>query len=147
MGEPMTEAVIVDPVLGALKRLDAFTHGRQVPVDGREVQLVIETGEGLTPEALTQARRLFGAFEELTKRCRRFAAESLVDSKNDAWRGDDSDALTSGELEAQLSVEACEIAADGVATLYFGSGELFGGHSVVVYVDPSGAFADVKLAG
>lgn len=143
----MTDGPIVDPVLGDLKRLDAFTHGRHVTVDGREVLLVIETAEGLTPEALAQARRLAGALRDFAQRARSFAAESLVELKNDAWRSDDAHALTPREVEQQLGLEACEVAADGVATLYLGSGELFGGHSVVVSVGADGDFFDVKLAG
>ena len=143
----MTENVIVDPILGDLKPLDAFTHGRHVKLGGHDVQLVLETGEGLTPEALTQARRFASAPADFTKRGQLFAAESLIELKNDTWRGDGASALSAGELEQQLTLEACEIAADGLARLYFASGELFGGHSVIVYIDAGGNVTDAQLAG
>jgi hypothetical protein len=143
----MTENVIVDPILGELKPLDAFTHGRHVKLDGREIQLVLETGEGLTPEALTQARRFASTPADFTKRGQRFAAESLLELKNDTWQGDGESALSVGELAQQLSLEACEIAADGLARLYFASADLFAGHSVIVYVDPAGNVTDAQLSG
>jgi hypothetical protein len=43
--------------------------------------------------------------------------------------------------------EPFKIAADGVATLYFADGGLFGNHSVVVYVGGDGELLDAKLAG
>jgi hypothetical protein len=55
--------------------------------------------------------------------------------------------LSASQLAERLELEACEIAADGQATLYFGDGGLFGGHSVVVYLDDQGGFVDAKLAG
>lgn len=142
----MADANISDPMLGELRRIDDFSHGRAVNVAGREVQLVIDTGEGLTPEALTQARNLVGAPDDFSERARQLAAESLRELKNETWVSDDPP-LTASQLAERLSLEACEIAADGLATLYFDDGGLFGGHSVVVYVDASGGFVDAKLAG
>jgi hypothetical protein len=142
----MTDTNLSDPIVGELRPIDEFSHGRALSVDGREVQLVIETGEGLTPEALAQARNLVGAPDDFAKRARRLAAESLHGLKNETWSGDDPP-LSTAQLEQQLSLEACEIAADGVATLYFDDGGLFGGHSVVVYIDAGGSFVDAKLAG
>src|SRR5687768_12544558 len=43
----MTETIISDPIAGDLRRIDAFSHGRALTVEGREVQAVVETGEGL----------------------------------------------------------------------------------------------------
>ena len=142
----MVDANITDPTLGELRRIDDFSHGRSVIVSGREVQLVIDTGEGLTPEALAQARNVVGAPEHFSQRARQLASESLHELKNETWSGDDSP-LTASQLAERLSLEACEIAADGLATLYFDDGGLFGGHSVVVYVDANGDFVDAKLAG
>ena len=143
----MTDDAIHDSLLGILSRLDPFMHGRHFSVEGRDVLVAIETGEGLTPEALAQARRLAGALEDLAKRARRFAAESLGDLKNETWNADEPRVLTTDELERTLSLDACEIAADGIATLYLADGGLFGGHSVIVYVGAAGDFVDAKLAG
>lgn len=142
----MTQAIISDPLVGELRRIDAFSHGRALSVEGREVQLVIETGEGLTPEALAQARRLIVESDDFAERARRDASETLSELKNDTWTGNDPP-LEAARLAQRLSLEACEIAADGVATLYFADGGLFGGHSVVVYLDADGNFSDAKLAG
>ena len=143
----MTENIITDPVLGELTALDAFQHGRHFPAEGRDIMVAIETAEGLTPEALAQARRIVGALADFTRRSQRFAAESLLALRNETWRRDDAPALTVSEVELQLSLEACEVAADGTATLYLADGDLFGGHSVAVYVGPEGDFVDAKLAG
>jgi hypothetical protein len=142
----VTDTNLSDPILGELRSIDEFSHGRAVSVGGREVQLVIETGEGLTPEALAQARRLVGAPDEFAERARQLASETMRELKNETWSGDDPP-LSAAQLADRLSLEACEIAADGVATLYFDDGGLFGGHSVVVYIDPGGDFVDAKLAG
>jgi hypothetical protein len=142
----VTDTNLSDPILGELRPIDEFSHGRAVRVGGREVQLVIETGEGLTPEALAQARRLVGAPDEFAERARQLASETMRELKNETWSGDDPP-LSAAQLAHRLSLEACEIAADGVATLYFDDGGLFGGHSVVVYIDPGGDFVDAKLAG
>lgn len=142
----MTDASIHDPVLGELRRIDAFTHGRNVTVEGRELLAVVETGEGLTPEALAQARRLVSDPADFAQRARRYASESLHDSKNDTWRGDDEPMLATS-LAQRLSLEGCEIAADGLATLYFVVEGSFGGHSIVVSIDADGGFVDARLAG
>lgn len=142
----MTENKIVDPVLGELQRLDAFTHGRQLSIDGHEMRLVIETAEGLSPEALALARRIVGELDSFVGGARRIAAESLIELKNDTWRGDASE-LTAEDLERRLSLDECEVATDGEAKLYFSDGGQFGGHSVVVRVDAEGECVDVQLAG
>jgi hypothetical protein len=142
----MTETIISDPIAGELRRIDAFSHGRALTVEGREVQAVVETGEGLTPEALAQARRLVSQPDHFAQRARLHAAESLCELKNETWAGEDPP-LSASQLALALSLEACEIGADGVATLYFADGGLFGGHSAVVYLDPDGNFSDAKLAG
>ena len=142
----MTPTIISDPLVGELQRIDAFSHGRALAIAGREVQLIIETGEGLTPEALAQARRLIVDPDEFAERAGRDASETLKELKNDTWTGNDPP-LEAAQLAERLSLEACEIAADGVATLYFADGDLFGGHSVVVYLDADGNFSDAKLAG
>lgn len=142
----MTETIISDPIAGDLRRIDAFSHGRTLTVEGREVQAVVETGEGLTPEALAQARRLVSEPDDFVRRARRHAAESLCELKNQTWSGEDPP-LSATQLALALSLEACEIGADGLATLYFADGGLFGGHSVVVYLDADGHFIDAKLAG
>jgi hypothetical protein len=142
----MADANITDPILGELRRVDAFSHARSLTIAGREVQLVIETGEGLTAEALAQARNLVTAPADFAERARRLASESLLELKNETWLGADPP-LSASQLAERLELEACEIAADGQATLYFGDGGLFGGHSVVVYLDDQGGFVDAKLAG
>jgi hypothetical protein len=142
----MADSNITDPTLGELRRIDDFSHGLAVTVAGREVQVVIDTGEGLTPEALAQARKLVGAADDFSQRARQLASESLRELKNETWSGDHPP-LSTPQLAERLSLEACEIAADGVATLYFDDGGLFGGHSVVVYVAGNGDFVDAKLAG
>jgi hypothetical protein len=146
MTDPSLSDSISDPILGELRRIDAFSHGRAVVVGGRQARLVIETGEGLTTEALAQARRLLSTADDSTERAKRHAAEALHELKNDTWNGD-APRLSVSELSQQLRLEACEIAADGLATLYFGDGGLFGGHSVVVYLDFDGSFVDAKLGG
>jgi hypothetical protein len=142
----MTNEIINDPVVGELRRIDAFSHGRALLVQGREVQAVIDTGAGLTPAALAQVRRLFSAPDDFAQEARREASEILCELKNETWAGEDPP-LSAAELALRLSLEACEIDADGLASLYFADGGLFGGHSVVVYVDAEGHFVDAKLAG
>src|SRR5689334_18849073 len=110
----MTENTIVDPVLGELQRLDAFTHGRQLSMDGHEIRLVIETAEGLSPEAVALARRIVSGLDGFVEGARRVAAESLLELKNDTWRGDGGE-LTQAELELRLTLSECEVATDGEA--------------------------------
>lgn len=145
-GNDVTDAIISDPIAGELRRIDAFSHGRALTVEGHQVQAVVETGEGLTPEALAQTRRLISAPDDFAQRARLHASETLRELKNDTWTGNDPP-LDASQLALRLELEACEIAADGVATLYFADGGLFGGHSVVVYLDADGTFIDAKLAG
>ena len=141
----MTDA-ISDPILGKLEPLDDFTHARQLQLDGRSISLSIETGEGLTDAAVTQARRLLASLADIAGRAATYAGGALVDLKNDTWLADQP-LLTAPAIAARLELEACEVAADGVATLYFSDGEQFGGHSVIVYLAADGEFMDAKLAG
>jgi len=139
--------LLSDPILGELRPIDPFTHGLHISFEGRDVMVAIETGEGLSPQAVAQARRLVSAPADVTARAKADAAESLIDLKNGDWAGDEPGPLTASQLAARLRLEACEIAADGGATFYFDDDGLFGGHSVVVYVSSDGEFVDAKLAG
>jgi len=141
------QELLSDPILGELRPIDPFTHGFHISLEGRDVLVAIETGEGLSPEAIAQARRLVSAPTEVTARAKAEASESLIDLKNGDWAGDEPGPLTAPQLAARLSLEACEIAVDGGATLYFGDDGLFGGHSVVVDLTGDGEFLDAKLAG
>lgn len=122
-----------DPVLGELTRIDDFAHFRLVTIAGESVRLVIETGEGLTPEATAQARQIVSAPDALAERARSYAREHLV--------------VEEDEPTPTLDLEEIEVAPNGVASFYFGDGGAFGGHSVVVYVGREGLPVDAKLAG
>lgn len=121
-----------DPTLGELTRIDDFSHYLRVSCEGRSVRVVLETGEGLTPQAVAQARRITLDADAFAGRARGHATEQLGDSS---------------EPRPALDLEAIEIAADGVASCYFADGGAYGGHSVVVYVASNGEPVDAKLAG
>jgi hypothetical protein len=118
-----------DPTLGELTRIDDFSHYLLVSIAGRQVRVVLETGEGLTPRAVEQARRITLDADAFARRARGYAAEQLIDSS---------------QPRPTLDLEAIEIASDGVASCYFADGGAFGGHSVVVYVGRDGDPSDVK---
>src|ERR1041384_406433 len=124
MADPNLNDSLSDPVLGELRRIDAFSHGKTLAVDGRELRLVLETDQGLTTEAILQARRLLSTSDDFTQRAKRSAAEALHGLKNDTWN-DAEPSLSVEDISRQLCLEACEIAPDGAASLYFGDGGLF----------------------
>lgn len=138
-----------DPDLGPLtykREYGCWEGALDWPGQSRRVELVLETPtESLAgaPE-LAHARAVVTAAEEWTRKARRFAAEQLLELKNDSWL-DGEDELTTDQFEAAIGpVAHLGVSADRV-DLMLRDGDLFFGHGIRVAGRPSGELTRAKM--
>lgn len=93
-------------------------------------------------EPAAHATRLLSREAEL----RDFAAGELLETYNGSWREEGPEATRDG-LAGHLVLEGIAVFDDLTAEAYFEDGLLFGGHVVLVSVDPTGAPTDAHIAG
>lgn len=74
------------------------------------------------------ANRLKRALNKVKK----FAADRLVDLKNDSWLGEDEARVGSKQFASRLSVQSVGVRENGRVEVYFNDGDLFWGHSIIV---------------
>jgi uncharacterized protein (TIGR03067 family) len=99
-----------------------------------------------TPERIAQAAQEFVAWLKAHEpAARKFAAEELLDLLNDVWN--DGKPLTARQFVKRLSLASAGRKKDNSASLYYGDGGMFRGHSIVVRVDKAGKFKNATIAG
>ena len=75
-----------------------------------------------------------------------FAGGELLDTFNTSWRGEGPEASREG-IAGHLVLEGIAVFDDLSAEVYFEDGHLFGGHVVLVSIDPDGAPTQATIAG
>ncbi|MBW4618837.1 MAG: DUF2262 domain-containing protein [Cyanosarcina radialis HA8281-LM2] len=73
------------------------------------------------------------------------AAERLLETHNTSWNRDAP--IDRQEFIDRMTLEDITIYANGRANLSYDDGDLFGGHAIVINIDPNGSFENVSLFG
>lgn len=76
-----------------------------------------------------------------------FAAEKLLDIKNNSWLEEDEKPLTAAAFATQISLDAVTSFVDGSLEIHFFDNDIFWGHSIQVSVNEGFVLADADIAG
>lgn len=156
------EAILQDsmkPVYFKDERLGQFELDKSIKVfqkkatwAGEECSLYFDWDENLDIQenALETAYVLFQQEDEWGKKIRDFASENLLDLAND-WLQDNEDTeleeVTKDMFISSMSVDSISVYPDGDFEMYFLDGDMFWGHSIVVYGNINGVFTSAEIAG
>ena len=134
LAELQKPVVREDPRFGRLtfdRRFETW-QGRAVWA-GDRVTLTLEAGGGKDVDAaLGTARALWDDEAAWAARVTDYAADALLDAKNDNWLGEDESALTAEQFVARLTPQEVVAAPGGEFTVWFDDGDLFWGHAVCI---------------
>ena len=114
------------------RRLDRFDG--QVTWNGKTVGLTIEAiGEELCPDSLSAAKKLFANEESWGQRINDYAVKML---HGQTWLEEEDEVeLTREEFLSRMKLTDIGVSSDGSFDFWHEDGDLFWGHSIVVYGD------------
>ena len=108
---------------------------------------LLDFGEGGTDAATALAVRIEAFLNASLDATKGYAADSLLELKNETWRDEDEPPLDAAAFVGRLTLEGVNAFSNGTFEVYFDDGDLFWGHSVRVDVDASLAFERAELVG
>ena len=148
-----TDPIFIDNELGyfSLDRESNCFQGKIDWMDSKcDVQLRIEPGETEIAQGVVDILiKLHNYANEWDLKVRKFAAKKLTELAND-WQSDidiDSKEITKEEFEKRISLYAICIDADGELEFYFDDGDMFAGHTIIVYGNISGELECAEIGG
>jgi hypothetical protein len=113
--------------------------------DGLRVSVSIPVEGEPAPTAIRRARSVFPTIQSREPEYREAATTQLLDLHNDTWNeGDEIDAAT---FKSRMSLESIVIYPSGGAEIYYGDGDLFWGHTILVGLTEDLSFRDATIAG
>ncbi len=90
------------------------------------------SGEGEDiPGAKALMEKLLPMVPELDIKSRNYAADELLETKNDVWLEEDEEPISREDFINTLTLKRVEFNADGI-TFWYDDGDLFWGHTVTV---------------
>lgn len=91
-----------------------------------------DSSDEIDPVALANLKRMFSDQKDWQSRLKSFAANEMLDLKNDSWLGEDESDVTSLEFQERMSIDSISAYSDGDFEVFFDDGELFWGHSIII---------------
>lgn len=138
-----------DRVLGTFaldKRVDTFE--KKVDWQGRSVNLTFDNGtDEEIAEGLRTCYEIMNNVSEWDNKVRKFAAEQLLELKNENWIDEDEDELTKEEFMTRISVRSISAMPEGEMEFWLDDGDIFWGHSIVVSGSVDGGLEDAEMCG
>lgn len=122
--------------------------GGEAKLGDRAVALHLESAE--RERALELIPALREASEELPSldlAARRYAAEQMLELKNDSWLDEDEEELTEEEFAGRMTLESLTLDEDAEWTFWYEDGDLFWGHTVCVRRGPDGEWLSADMMG
>lgn len=105
----------------------------KVPFGGSTINLSVTGDADATLELIDAGLATVSALD--CERLKRYAAQQLLETYNDAWRGGDEGELDAEAFCARLDAKAITVEADEGASVWFADNGLFAGHTVWVSLD------------
>jgi hypothetical protein len=148
-------AQLQKPVKVKHPRLGTFTLNRALDWyearpdwGGRRVNLHLERKGGADEEALfALAEGFWKQRKKWDRRARDFAAEELLELKNDNWLGDREKEFTPRTFKARMALESVGLSPDGSFEFTYDDGNLFWGHVIQVSGTLAEGPTDADIAG
>ena len=149
----MPAATISHPALGALT-FDPLIkcYASRRTFDNREVSFhIAPDGDPEIPGAfdgsLRRASAVCANLPQLVRRGKEFAAENLLELKNEAWIDEEEEPVTAEQFMQLMTLEGFSCESDGTVIFYFEDGDLFWGHCIEVRMDASDCFDYAEISG
>lgn len=147
--EQMKDIFYKHPYFGKLK-LDKRVHWFAGKMDwhNNKVRFNVDQDE---PEkmdkALVLAQQIFEQKEKWDREAKDFAAEKLLELKNDTWLDDGEETLTKEQFTGKLTLTDFSINPEGEFEFWFDDGDTFWGHAILVDGSVGKGFADASIQG
>ncbi|SCW74009.1 hypothetical protein SAMN04487970_103760 [Paenibacillus tianmuensis] len=108
-----------------------------IHIDSREEALAL----------LPAVRGIIARLEAIDSKARAFAADELLELKNDNWLVEDEEPVTKKDFVQRMSIETIAFDEDGAFEIWFADGDLFWGHSIMVSMNSEGEPEDAGMHG
>lgn len=115
---------------------------------GEDVELVLEAATAETcDEALAVASDLWDDQNEWHDRIQRYAVRELLALKNDTRREDDEPEVSATEFTDRIELQTISVEPDGEFAFWYGDGELFFGHAILICGSLSAGLTRATISG
>ncbi|PSB39881.1 DUF2262 domain-containing protein [Chamaesiphon polymorphus] len=138
------------PGIGTLryeKEYDWYKGKLKIQQSDISIQLSTDA-ENSVASALKRASNFVGEVENYARLAKEYAAECLLQIKNENWIDDeDEEPLTPEQFQQRMTLESISIDADGEVSFYHNDGDLFWGHCILVTMNSENLFIGAETAG
>lgn len=140
---------IADPILGklSLNRAVGWFEGKanwlKHPID---ISLIVDKKDDVS-ESLQTAKALLGEMKRWADQANSYAADMLLENKNDNWLDEGESPVTREEFIGRMRLESITTYPEGEFELWHNDGELFWGHSILVSGSLSKGITGVDTPG
>lgn len=149
LAEELKPVIYIDDIFGQFnldKSIDIFE--KEINWCGENIRISFDNDEENEVESILKTGHvLYKDQEKWMERICEFAAEELLELKNDCWLEDDEEEVTKEKFIEAL--ELCDIVfeLEGEFTFWFSDGDLFWGHSIIVEGNVDGTLNSAYIAG
>jgi hypothetical protein len=136
--------------LGTLRYEEEYDwYEGQIKVQQSDISIQLLTDEeGEVASSLKRATDFVGKLAHHAELAKEYAAQNLLELKNETWIEDDNEEpLTPEQFNQRMILESISIAPDGKVSFYHNDGDLFWGHCILVTMDSENNFIDAEIAG
>jgi hypothetical protein len=138
------------PGLGTLRYEQEYDwYEGKLRIQHLEIAIQLSTDKANSvASALKRATNLVGELENYAQLAKEYAAEGLLEIKNETWiDDDDEEPLTPAQFQQRMILESISIDSDGEVSFYHNDGDLFWGHCILVTMDSENNFIGAETAG
>lgn len=140
--------IIRDETLGNLtldRSINVF-EGETNWLHGK-IRVTFSADEGPIEPLLPTAHAICSGAAAWDRKTKEYAAEQLLELKNDSWLDDDEEEISRDQFTDRLKLTSITIEGDRSCAFWFDDGDLFWGHWICVTLDPEGKFVDAEMMG
>ncbi|WP_051038951.1 DUF2262 domain-containing protein [Chamaesiphon minutus] len=138
------------PELGVLRYEEDYDwYKGKFKIQQSDISIQLSTdAENSVTSALTRATNLVGELENYAQLAKEYAAQGLLQVKNETWIDDeDEEPLTPEQFQQRMTLESICIDSDGEVSFYHNDGDLFWGHCILVTMNSENRFIEAEIAG
>jgi hypothetical protein len=125
-------------------------HEIDVPSRFGVIKITLECEDELSADELVAEIRTFCSnLDSVLEKAFKEIVDTMLPLKNECWLDDNEAPISADELlqatqSGEISISLCQ---GGLAEIFFEDGNLFGGHSIVVWHREDGVVEETHLAG
>lgn len=137
------------PELGTLRYEEKYDwYEGKLKVKELDIAIQLSTDENNSvASAFKRATNLAGELKNYALLAQEFAAQRLLQLKNETWIDEGEDPLTTEQFQQWMTLESISIDSGGNVSFYHNDGDLFLGHCILVTMDSENNFIVAEIAG